>query len=158
MLRFIGHERNRNKPTDAFPVYLKPGKNGPLGRREMLSEERGLILVGGVLPGCPCSHQFLVSTQKAQILESLVWETCQGIFIWPTSPLDFAALFLSVTGKAPKWCPADKFLCICDLTWHILKGKQQVCLFAGVSKEGNILRPPWEIWAFNQIWVFKWLF
>lgn len=157
MLRFIGHERNRNKPTDAFAVYSKPGKKGPLGRREMFSEERGLILVGGDSQGVPvpssssCPHQ-------NHILESLVWETCQGIFIWPTSHSGSAALFLSVTGKAPKWCPADKLLCICDLTWHILKGKQQVCLFTGVSKQGNILSPPWEIFAFKQIWVLKWLF
>lgn len=71
MLRFIGHERNRNKPTDAFPVYLKSGKKGPLGRREMFSEERGLILVGEDSQGVPvpssssCPH-------KKQILESLV--------------------------------------------------------------------------------------
>lgn len=63
MLRFIGHERNRNKPTDAFLVYLKPGKNGPLGRRKMFSEERGLILFAGDSQSVPvpssssCPHK-----------------------------------------------------------------------------------------------------
>lgn len=72
VLRFIGHERNRNKPTDAFLVYLNPDKNGPLGRREMFSEERGLILAGGdsLCPAAPPVHT------KNQILKSLVWETC----------------------------------------------------------------------------------
>lgn len=62
MLRFIGHERNRNKPTDAFLVYLKPGKNGPLGRREMFLDVFNLWWWG--LPGRPCAQQLLVSTQK----------------------------------------------------------------------------------------------
>lgn len=146
VLRFIGHERNRNKPTDAFLVYLNPDKNGPLGRREMFSEERGLILAGGdsLCPAAPPVH-----TKKTDFEESGLRNLS---FIWPTSHLGSAALqFLSVTGKAPKWCPADKSLCTCDLTWHILKGKQQVCLFTRVSKQGNILSPPWEMLAFNQI-------
>lgn len=63
MLRFIGHERNRNKPTDAFLVYLKPGKNGSLGRREMFSKERGFIFGGGASQDVPvpssssCPHK-----------------------------------------------------------------------------------------------------
>lgn len=149
LLRFIGHERNRNKPTDAFLVYLKPDKNGPLGRRERFSEEGVLILVGGDSQGVPvpssssCPHK-----KNPDFGESGLRNLS---FIWPTSHLGSAALFLSVTGKAPKWCPADKSLCFCDLTWHTLKGKQQVCLFTRVSKQGNILSPPWEISAFNQI-------